>query len=227
MAWTKATYLSNTRIWMDAVASTRWSDTFLYSLLGLKFREEWTGILDACPTYRFAQRSVTTAADGTFALSSLNSGSGDSLQTLNKILTITDGNSIVYQETNFSAVPLGTVGANASLQFDRLYYLAGTNAQILPATSTALTITVNHTPTVIDSLSGDSVEADFPTGYEHLVALSAAADALATGGTETSAAGDLRALAQTYRQALYGEMQRRTTNPLVMGFTDRAAVWGA
>lgn len=227
MAWTKATYLSRTREWMDATGSARWSDTFLYALLGLKFREEWTGILDAAPTYRFAQRSVTASSVGVVALSGLDSGSGDTLETLNKIISVTDGNSIIYREVEFSAVPLGTVGSNNDLMMDRLYYLAGTNLQVLPATSTALTITVNHIPTTIDNLSGDAVNAEFPTGYENLIALSAAADALAMGGSETGATAELRQLAQTYRQQVYAEVQRRTTTPMLWQFTDRAAEWGA
>lgn len=228
MAWTKATYLSRTREWMDATGSDRWSDAFLYALLGFAFREEWKGLLDASPYYRFAQRSVTTDSDGQFTLASLDSGSGDSEQNLNKILTVTDGNAVVYRETEFMAVPLGTVGTANALEYDRRYYLRGDSVQMLPTTGgLALTVTVNYFPTPIDDLSGDSIEADFPAGYENVVALCAASDALLKGGAEAGATNDLQQLAQKYRQALYADVARRTATPTLLSFSDRAAEWGA
>ena len=228
MAWTKATYLSRTREWMDATGSDRWSDAFLYALLGFAFREEWKGMLDAAPYYRFAQRSVTTDANGVFPLSDLDSGSGDSEQNLNKILTVTDGNAVVFRETDFSVVPLGTVGTANNLLWDRRYYLTGNNVQILPASGAqALTVAVNYFPTPIDDLSGDSVEADFPAGYENVVALVAASNALLKGGAEAGATNDLQQLAQQFRQALYADIARRTATPMLLGFSDRAQDWGA
>jgi hypothetical protein len=226
MTWTKATYLSRTREWMDATGSDRWSDAFLYALLGLKFREEWEGVLDAAPTYRFAQRSVTTDANGQFALSALASGSGDTAQTAYKLITVTDG-TVLYRETDYARVPLATSGTYNGLEFDRSYYLIGDTVQVLPtAAGLGLTVAVNWVPTPIDQLSGDAVTADFVDGYENLVALLAAADALAKGGTETGATGDLRALAQTYRQGLYASVQRRTTTPMFLGFSDSSIAWG-
>ena len=133
MAWTKATYLSRTREWMDATGSDRWSDAFLYALLGLKHREEWEGILDANPTYRFAQRSLNTDANGQFLWSDLSSGSGDAVQTAYKIIAVTDGNTIQWRETDFARVPLGTSGTMAALDFDRSYYLTGDTVQLLPS----------------------------------------------------------------------------------------------
>lgn len=227
MAWTKATYLTRTREWMDATGSDRWSDAFLYALLGLKFREEWEGMLDAAPTYRFAQRSVTTDANGQFALSDLSSGSGDSAQTAYKIITITDGNTIQWRETDFARVPLGTSGTMSALDFDRSYYLVGNQVQLLPSSGgMGLVVSCSLVPTPIDSLSADSSVVDFVDGYENLIAMLAAADALAKGGTETGATGDLRALAQTYRQGLYASVARRTTTPTFLGFSDSSYTWG-
>ncbi len=228
MAWTKATYLSRTREWMDATGSDRWSDPFLYAVLGFAFREEWKGMLDASPYYRFAQRSVTTDTSGMFTLAGLDAGSGDTEQNFNKILTVTDGNAVVFRETDFSVVPLGTAGTANNLLYDRRYYLRGDSVQILPATGgQTLTVSVNYYPTPIDDLSGDTVEADFPAGYENLVALVAASNALLKGGAESSATRDLAQLAMTYRQALYADVARRTATPMILGFSDRAAEWGA
>lgn len=228
MAWTKATYLSRMREWMDATASTRWSDNFLYSLLGMTFRNEWSGLLDAAPTYRFGQRSVTTDANGQFTFSGLTSGSGDSAQNINKIITVTDGGQTIWRETDFARVPLATGGTMSALDFDRTYYLIGDTVQVLPAQAgLGLIVSVNWTPTPIDELSATSVDADFPTGYENLIAVQAAADALAKGGAETGATADLLQLAMTYRQNLYGEIARRTTTPTFLGFSDSAWQWGA
>lgn len=227
MTWTKATYLSRTREWMDATGSDRWSDAFLYALLGLKHREEWEGILDANPTYRFAQRSLNTDANGQFQLSDLSSGSGDTVQTAYKLIAVTDGNTIQWRETEFARVPLGTSGTMAALDFDRSYYLIGDSVQLLPsAGGQGLVVSCSLVPVAIDQLSGDSSTVDFVDGYENLIALCAAADALAKGGTETGATADLRALAQTYRQGLYASVARRTTTPTFLGFSDSSYTWG-
>lgn len=227
MAWTKATYLSRTREWMDATNSERWSDAFLYALLGLKFREEWGGILDANPTYRFALRTPTTDASGQFALSALEGGSGDAAENRYKILTVTDGANTVWRETDWARVPLATSGTMAALDFDRSYYLRGDLVQLLPvAQGTALQVAVNWYPTPIDSLSATTVEADFPTGYENLLAILAAADALAVGGAETGVTADFLALAQQYREGLLSDVTRRTTTPTFFGFSDHAWDWG-
>lgn len=228
MAWTKATYLTRCREWMDAVGSDRWSDPFLYALLGLKFREEWQGVLDAAPYFRFVQRDVTTDADGQFSYTGLSDpATGDTQENVYKLLVLTDGANTVYRETDFRNVPLALSGTMQDLSFDRQYYLVGDNVQILPqAASASLVASINWYPTPVDQLSGDTVEADFPTGYENLVALAAAADALAKGGAETGATSDLRALAQTYRQSLYADVARRTGNPTMMAFPDRASAWG-
>lgn len=228
MAWTKATYLTRTREWMDAVDSSRWSDAFLLALLGLKGREEWEGLLDASPYWRFTTRATTTDASGQIALSALSSGSGDSQENLYKIVTVTDGSNIVYRETDFRSVPLATVQSVPTLEYDRAYYLIGQTMQVLPVGSgLSITVGVNYTPTPIDQLSADSVEFDFPTGYENVIALSAAADALAKGGAETQATGDLRVLANEYRRQLYASVQNRTANPMVLTPTDNAIWWGA
>ncbi|NCA15113.1 MAG: hypothetical protein EBS89_13515, partial [Proteobacteria bacterium] len=49
---------------MDAVQSTRWSDSFIKTVLNSVYDAEWSNILNAAPYYRFAQRQVTTDANG-------------------------------------------------------------------------------------------------------------------------------------------------------------------
>lgn len=227
MAWTKATYLVRTRDWADATDSSRWSDSFLYSLLGMVFRDEWNGMLDTNPYYRFAKRTVTTDSTGLFAFSALNNGGGDSQQNAYKIMTLTDGANTVYRETDWRQVPLALSGTEDYLSYDRQYYLIGDSVQILPQTGNqSLQVGVNWTPTPIDELSNDLSTVDFPAGHENLLAMSAAALALSKGGAETQAAGDLLALAQKRREALYADVARKTGNPMFLQFPDHASVWG-
>lgn len=227
MAWTKATYLQRTKEWMDAVGSDRWSDAFLYSILGMTFRDEWNGMLDTNPYYRFAKRSVTTDSTGLFAFSALDSGSGDTAQNAYKIVTLTDGANTVYRETDWRQVPLALSGTEDYLSYDRQYYLIGSDVQILPQTGgQSLQVGVNWTPTAIDDLASDASTVDFPSGHENLIALSAAAMALAKGGAETQSTGDLMSLAQKRREALYADVARKTANPTFLQFPDYASQWG-
>jgi hypothetical protein len=108
---------------MDGVGSGRWSDTIIKAVANSVFDAEWSEILNAAPTYRFAQRSVTTDANGQVAFSALNGGSGDSAQNWYRIISVTNGN-VSYRETRFQDVPLGTSG-QAQNSYDKLYYLVG------------------------------------------------------------------------------------------------------
>lgn len=227
MAWTKATYLERTRDWMDAQNSARWSDNFLYALLDMVFRDEWQGVLDANPYYRFAKRSVTTDSNGIFTLAATNSGGGDLEEHTYKIITLTDGANTIYRETDFRQVPLALSGTEDYLSYDRQYYLIGDAVQILPQSGNqSLQVGVNYIPTSIESLATPASVVDFPAGHENLLALSAGAMALAKGGAETQATGDLLALAQQRRQALYADVSRRTGNPTFLQFPDNAMQWG-
>jgi hypothetical protein len=227
MAWTKATYLERTRDWMDAQNSDRWSDNFLYSLLDMAFRDEWQGMLNTDPYYRFAKRSVTTDSDGVFAISATNSGGGDTAENTYKIITLTDGANTIYRETDFRQVPLALSGTEDYLSYDRQYYLIGESVQILPQTANqSLQVGVNWIPTSFDDLASSASTVNFPTGHENLLALVAASMALAKGGAESQAAGDLMTLAKQRREALYGDISRRTGNPTFMQFPDNAQAWG-
>jgi len=212
---------------MDATASDRWSDAFLYSLLGMAFRDEWQGVLDTNLYYRFAKRSVTTDSNGAFLLTDTNSGGGDAQQNTFKIITLTDGANTVYRETDWRQVPLALSGTEDYLCYDRQYYIIGDTVQILPQTgSLSLQVGVNWIPTPIDELATDLSEADFPAGHEHLLTLVAAGMALAKGGAETQSAADILQLAKQRREALYGDISRLTSNPTFMQFPDHSSVWG-
>lgn len=226
MSFTRTQLMTNTREMMDATNSQRWTDATVRTTLGIVSAREWSSLLGANPTYRFAQRSVTTDANGQFAYTSLNSGSGDSAQNWYRILAITDGNFFVYRQTTFMEVPLAS-NSNYQTTYNKLWYNAGTNVQILPVTpSLVLTVTVNYTPPRIDELSGDSVVVDFPSGHESILWLEAAAFLLSKGGAENDAAQTMRAMADQERQQMYADIGRQAARPLFLGFNDTASEWG-
>lgn len=225
MALTRTTYMTNVRNQMDAVGSARWSDTEVKTALGIISGEEFSGLLAANPYFKFAQRSVTTNSAGQFAYTGLNSGTTDTIQTWYRILAITDGNMVVYRQTDFQSVPLAS-STNYDSPYERLWYDAGDNAQVLPVTSgLTLTVSVNWTPVAIDNLSGDSITYDFPAGHESIIWLGAAAFLLDKAGAETDAANVLRASAAARRQQMYQDLARRSAMPISLGYPDLSSDW--
>ena len=103
MSVTVTQAIAATREFMDATNSARWTDATIQTALGIASNREWSGILQANPYYRFSTLTVTTLAAGTLAYTSLSSGSGDSKQNWYRILAITDGSLIVYQQRTFLA----------------------------------------------------------------------------------------------------------------------------
>ena len=196
MAFTRTQLIANTREMMDAVSSARWGDTYIATVLGLIGVAEWEGILGANPMYRFNQVSLTAAAAGTFAYSSLTTGTGNSAKNFYRILSVTDGASIVYQQRDFREMPLATVngaGIGGSFPYGYVWYDAGDNGQIIPVGANALVVSVNWTPTTIDALAAAGDSYDFPAGHESILWLMASAFLLEKGAAEADAANVLRA----------------------------------
>lgn len=224
MSVTVTQAIANTREMMDADSSARWSDSWITTVLGIVHAREWSGILGANPYYRFAQITVTTGSTGQFAYTSLDSGTGDTKQTHYRILAISDG-STIYRQTSFMAVPLATT-TNYDMPYQRLWYDAGSNVQVLPVQSgVSLTTTVNWTPPRVDQLSAASVTIDFPDGSETILWLEAAATLLSKGGAETDASNTMRAMAEQERSSLYGNINRRGATPQYLGFADAPSDW--
>lgn len=223
---TREQLYSDTRDFMDATNSGRWSDAIVEAVVDSVFDAEWSNLLAAAPYYRAAARSVTTDSNGQFALTDLNSGSGDSAQNWYRIITVTDGN-YIYDQSRYQDVPLATTaGYPVPYQWDRLYYILGTNVQVLPvAASTALTVMVNYKPPVPSALSADSVTVDYPENGHLIIAWESAARLLMKGGAETQAARDLMELARVDRDALLLDIQRQTINPLRVMPLDDASDW--
>ncbi len=213
---------------LNATTSTpRWDKTTINAVGGNVFQEEWSNILDANQAYRFAKVSVTTDANGAVAVANLTTGAGDTAQNFYRVLSGFSDGTVLYRETDYRNVPLGTT-TNYNSPWDYLYYLAGANFQILPVqASLALTCWVNWTPPRIDQLSGDSVAIDFPDGAEYLLVWQTAARLLLKGGVQTDAAQALSALANEARKNLLARIGRLTTRPNFLMFADRASTWGA
>jgi outer membrane receptor protein involved in Fe transport len=133
----------DTREYMDAVGSTRWSDATIKLVLNNVFDSEWSNILNAAPYYRFAIRQVTTDVNGQFAFTTLNSGSADTQQNFYRMLSVSDGN-VLYGQTRYQDVPLATT-SNYLPTYPRLYYIAGQAVQALPVSSAlGLYVGVNY-----------------------------------------------------------------------------------
>jgi len=226
-AITTSTLISETREYMDAVGSDRWSDSLIKTVLNSVFEAEWSNILNAAPYYKFATRTVTTDADGQFALSDLDLDSGDSSQYWYRIMSVSDGN-YLYQQTRFQDVPLATT-TNYLPSHPRLYYIAGDNVQILPvASDVTMTIGINYKPqSISDLLSDSSSVVDFPRNSHLILVWEAAAQLLLKGGAETSAAVDLKALAREERESLLDDIRRRTINPTMMAYPDNKSDWAS
>ena len=217
--------VTDTREYMDAVGSTRWSDETIKLVLNNVFDGEWSNILNAAPYYRFAIRQVTTDASGQFAFTTLNSGSGDTEQNFYRIMSVSDGN-VLYGQTRYQDVPLATT-TNYLPTYPKLYYIAGQSVQVLPVSSSlGLYVGVNYKPTAIADLVGDASIIDYPVNAHLVLVWQAAALLLLKGGTEAAAAANLKAMADDDRKSLLDDIRRMTINPTLMAYPDQKYGWG-
>jgi hypothetical protein len=217
--------VSDTREYMDAVGSTRWADTTIKTVLNSVFDGEWSDILNAAPYYRLALRTVTTDANGQFAFTTLDSGSGDSEQNFYRIMSVSDGN-VLYGQTRFQDVPLATT-TNYLPTYPKMYYIAGQAVQVLPVSAgTTLYVGVNYKPTAISDLASDTSTIDFPNNAHLILVWKAASQLLLKGGTEAAAAANLKGLADEERKTLLDDIRRMTINPTTMAYPDQKYEWG-
>lgn len=222
---TRAQLISDTREYMDAVGSSRWSDTFIRNVLNSVYDAEWSNILNSAPYYRFAIRQVATDSNGQIQLAALDSGAGDAQQVLYRVLSVSDGN-VPYTETRFQDVPLATI-TNYLPTYPKLYYMTGTFMQTLPVSSgLPLYVAVNYKPTSLSDLSSDTVVIDYPNNSHLVLAYQAAYQLLLKGGAEGAAASNLKQLADEERATLLDDLRRQTINPTRMAYPDSRFEWG-
>jgi hypothetical protein len=221
---TRAQLISDTREYMDAVQSTRWSDSFIQTVLNAVYDAEWSNILNAAPYYRFAQRQVTTDVNGQVPLTALDAGGGDSQQLLYRIMSVSDGN-VLYEQTQYVDVPLAATGS--AYYYDRLYYLTGTTLQVLPVgTNVTLTVGLNYKPTALADLSSGAAVLDWPANSHLVLVYQGAYQLLLKGGAEAQSASYLKKLAEEERATLLDDLRRQTTFPTRMAYPDTRIAWG-
>ena len=192
------------------------------ALLRVVLRREWRHLLNANPTYRWGQRTVTTDANGRIAIADLDSGSADSQELFYRVLALSV-NDKLYKQGEFRDYPLITPSNNYAEELT--YIPQGDSLQLIPVESgITATVWVNHTPTPIDELASDTSLVTFPKGYEILPCYEAAGLILTKGGTETGAAADLLAVAEELRGDMLADT-RRTTNPLAFRYGDTRGEW--
>lgn len=207
------------------IDSLRWDHTTISAVGDNVFGEEWSNILDTNQVYRFQNiTNLTTDSNGQIALTSLTTGSGDTAKNFYRVLSGFSDGTVLYRQTDYRNVPLGTV-TNYQSPWDYLFYLAGQNFQFLPvASGTVLQTWVSWTPTTISALATSSSVIDFPSPY--VLVWQTAGKLLLKGGAQSGAAQTMFQLAEDARQNMLGSIARLTTRPDFLQFTDTAANWG-
>lgn len=217
--------IADTRQFMDAAGSTRWSDALITAVLNEVYDQEWSNLLNATPYYTFNSVSVTTDANGQIDTADLSTGSGDAEKNFYRILSMNDGSQL-YGETAFRHVPMATT-TNALYLRPRLFYRAGLDAiQVLPVESgKAMTVVVNYKPTALGDLEDGDSTITFPSAAHLLLCYEAAATLLLKGGAEPEAAAMLRGLAAESRRSLLDDIRRQTVQPTLMDYPDNLYEW--
>lgn len=214
-----------TRAVMDATSAARWSDTELRHALGFVHGRGWRKILNANRTYRWAQRTVTQDNSGRAAWSALSSGSADSQERAYRVLAAADGQ-MRYTVGDFMDDPLAATAETLSQQ--RRVWKQGDYLQFTPVSAGAsVTVWVNHLPTSHSALAGDGSTVAWPDDdYLLILAYEGAAHLLMKGGAETEAAREFQQMADAMWPDLLTEVQRWSTDPLVVAAPDKAWEWG-
>lgn len=228
MSYTKATLRTATLDMADArvgaVVSPYWDVTpggEVDRKIGMVFDREWKRILNANRFYAFQKITVSTDVNGRIAKTALNTGAGDSIKRFYRVIFVKQGTQ-PYTFSKFTDAPLGEdLGSSPYV-----WYQEGSSLMFLPkAASTSFDIYVNYYPQRPDKLSGEGIAVDFPEEFEELIPMEAAAWMLTKGGTETTAAGELRAGAEDIRADMLQDVARISTTPDRMEFPDHPFDW--
>lgn len=224
MTITRSDLITLVREYADAVGSQRWTDDLILTVASSVLDDEWSNILNAAPYYTFAQRSVTTDAQGRVPLASLDFGAGNAAQYWYRIMSVADS-TVQYAQMEYLDAPM--LANDAVWSWDRpAFYVAGDHLYIVPRTpNLPLRVTVNYKPQRLRQISNGTTPIPFPEGHEMLLAYEAAAQVLIKGGAESQAASVLKAQAQDERRNLLDDIRRRTTQPTFMAYPDRRGDW--
>lgn len=209
----------------DAVGADRWDDTAGGEVdlhIGTAMDREWKRILNAAPYYRVGRRTPTSSSTGYYALSDLDSGSGDSAQRLYRVIAFSV-DSVIYEETRLDQY---LIPDTSSPQPNYLWYFEGSNILALPIqASKQATVVVNYLPTRFENLATDASTVDFPDGYENVLVCMGAALLLMKGGAEAQASQTLEIQAEELRADMLQDLMRRSMAPVRMRYNDNAWDW--
>jgi hypothetical protein len=221
---TRDNLVTQTREYMDAEGSDRWSEDIILLVLDQVFDNEWSNILNAAPYYTFARRQVVTDSEGRVPFTQLNGGGGDKQENFYRMVSLSDGERL-YTQTSFQNVPLATT-SNYLPTYPKMFYQAGQAFQTLPVQSgVQLNAFVNYKPTAIRDLSSGAAFVEFPPRAHLIVVYDAAANLLMKGGAESRQAADLKRLAEMERATLLDDIRRTTTRPTEMAYPDTKFEW--
>lgn len=207
----------------DTEGSPRWGTLLKNQLLGEVHWREWRDLLNVNKALRMGLRSVTTDANGQFAKSALNSGSGDATETFYRIQTVYQGN-LFYQPASYEQYPISPSVVN----LPQVWYEFGDQIQLIPAKQgNAVTVTVNHLPQRSDLLASDASTVVFPDGYDLILAYETAASMFMKGAAESNLTAEMRQNAALLRDRMHQDVGRLSVRPLRMGAMDDKYDWGA
>lgn len=225
MSYTRTQLVTLTEEAMDAVSSDRWGATLKLQALSTVYGRGWRRILQANRTYRFARRSVTLDADGRVAVSSLDSGSGDTAERFYKLLAAAKvDTSQRYRVSEFMDDPLRTLVHPTFPSFE--VWRQGDNLQFTPVEAVSVYCWVNHVPTLIKDMAGDNSTIVWPADeYVPILAYEAGAFLLGKGGAEAGAAASLSVMAEDLWSDLLADVARFSTDPLFIQASDRSSDW--
>lgn len=194
--------------------------------IGQAHDAEWKSALDSSSFYRIGRRTPTSDSQGRYVITDLNSGSGDNIERLYKVIAVCIDN-VVYKEDRMKNFIQTSV--NGVLEPWYIWWFEGGYIRALPtqASKTATVVVVNHIPVRFDQLSAEDVTVDWPDGYENILIWSSAIALLNKGGTESLAAAPLQALLQPARLAMNDNLARRSIAPTQMQYNDASSDWGA
>jgi hypothetical protein len=223
MSMTRGTLMTLVDEMADAVGSPRWGITLKRQLMGEVHWREWRTLLSVNRMLRVGTRTPATDADGRFAKTGLNSGSGDATETWFRVLSLQLGQQF-YQPAKYEDYPVSPTAV--SLPY--VWYEYGNDVQLIPAPvqSTPITVVVNHLPQRADLLVDDNSLVVFPDGYDLILAYETAASMMMKGAAETNLSAEMSMRAQQLRESMHQDVGRITTRPLRMGYADDQYDWG-
>lgn len=231
MSMTVAQLIAMAQELADAVGSPRWTTANITTYIGWEQWNNQARLLNANNQY-YVNGPVTVTPNvtvGTFPLSDLDTGTGDSKKYFYRMQLI----GLPSGGTSGTSGPLWYAHAPSMQQYPPtqpstvlpyVWYQMGSVIQTLPVNSgPTLQVYCNYRPPRADQLSATSVTVDYPEGYELGLAYAAASTMLTKGGAEMVASAALRQRADDILESMLFDLGRRGTGPIIQRAMDSAS----